>query len=128
MDRTTHQYPFESLVNAAVFKLAHSTFGPPEDGDPEFPTYWVEVGQDFCISRTSSSKTGSSTDTESRAQEKFIAFCPIEDGMEYLSLEWKNVDRELMEKFVQQKFTAADFVSKKDGAVIAYPSSWCVWF
>lgn len=60
--------------------------------------------------------------------KSFVFYGPLEDGMEYIWLQWHKLDLATMEGLIGGTFDAGDLVSTKSGKAIDYPESWSVMF
>jgi hypothetical protein len=67
-------------------------------------------------------------ESATRSGKGFIFYDPIDDGMEYIYLQWDDIDRTKMERLIGKPFKPDDFVSMFSEESIDYPATWGVMF
>ncbi|GEM_PF-1147123 len=129
MPHATNEYPFEWRVLGAVstrltplLELTHegaSSLVRLDDGSSQ--RFAVQIGLE-------PEELFQQLDQLRANGRPHLAIDPLDDGREYRYLSWAAVPQALMEAWLGEPFTAADFVSKKTGASRDYPESWGVMF
>jgi hypothetical protein len=135
MAHTTHAYPFEAKIGQFAAELSGRcssgsflrSFLIVFDREGNVVSVNFEDGATNLHDRVRA-LNGSGTP---------YLFCePLEEGMEYIWLSWRSIERAVMERLIAQRFEAADFVPAPDFAYRAgklphqneYPKSWGVMF
>jgi hypothetical protein len=132
MPHTTHAYPFEAKVGQFAAELSTRfsagsslrsfllTLDPEgsvksllfNDGTPG----WYDRPRDLESSGTS-----------------YVFYDPLDDGMEYIWLNWHGVEQSVMERLIDQEFTTSDFRPLRQTPLgraesERFPSNWGVMF
>ena len=127
MPRTTHEYPFEQQVaagiGARVERLLELTglassylLVLNSDGSLALSIYPMDMYPEQQLEGVRASG------------KSYVFYDPLEDGMEFINLQWHQIDLATMENLIGRTFDSGDFVSNKSGKVIDYPENWGVMF
>lgn len=126
MPHTTHQYPFERSVCTALADIVGKVL-PNQGQGTGCLVVWDSDQECRIVSENVFETWGEFADSTKRF-DSYIFLDPLDDGMEYIFLAWKNIPQDRMELFVGSKFEPEDFVSRQDSSTIEYPPSWQVMF
>lgn len=127
MPRATHEYPFEQIVAAGISARVDGLLdfaGPAasyllvldDDGSLAVSVHPMHI---YPKQRLESTKASG---------KSFVFYDPLEDGMEYIWLQWHQIDLPTMEHLIGGTFDARDFISSRSGKAIDYPEIWSVMF
>ena len=127
MPRTTHEYPFEQQVAAGIGARVERLLefaGPASsyllilnsDGSLALSVYPMDMYPKQQLESLRASG------------KSFVFYDPLEDGMEYIWLQWHQIDLATMENLIGRTFDSADFVGNTSSKVIDYPGNWSVMF
>jgi hypothetical protein len=135
MPHTTHAYPFEAKVGQFAGELSSRC-----SSEASLRSFLIVLDRDGNVLSVSFEDGTANLHERVRALNTLgtpYLFCePLEDGMEYIWLSWRGIERAVMERLIDQRFEEADFLPVPDFAYRAgtlpqanqYPQSWGVMF
>ena len=126
MPRTTHEYPFESHVLAGLGERLRPFLELAGPAASYVLVLHPDGSSQINVFRTDTDRDRARRDGVEG--QSYLFFDPVDDGMEYRWLTWKDIDRTTMERLIGRTFAPEDFVSMRSRKERDYPQSWGVMF